>query len=521
MTMADSPLFQHSPSAKRSGWDEHPSANASTSDISSPSASMATPVSDATATSPAAKKARYDLPAAAGTSPSSSRQPPSAGHPLPVRASPAALLPLTSDQKERLEKAKLFAREQTIKIMTGRSGPLPALAALIPTLESKEARALSILSRIYVGSINFELNESHIRALFQQFGGIKTLSMNMDPATGRHKGFCFIEYETVEAAMMALDVMKGSEIGGRQLKVGRPNNFNPNAIELLPPAVPSRLYLANINEHVTEKNITDIFQAFGQVKACALTPDVINKRHRGCGFIEFESEDAAVAAMASMNNFELGGLSLRVSKSIVGGPMAPGMASLENLPQSSDTPTARPANPAIPSSVLDVASTINSNIAQRAGPSGPTGLGGVQTASNGVTAAALAAAKLSQEELVSLSAEENVTISSSQRSLLMQKLSRTESQISGASTVIVLENMVTAEEVDDVLEEEIRDEAGRYGSIKRVVIKVQPNDADVAIYVAFETIDGAQKARQALDKRFFGGRQVHASFFDAAAFAAL
>ncbi|CAH1771202.1 2829_t:CDS:2, partial [Entrophospora sp. SA101] len=82
-----------------------------------------------------------------------------------------------------------------------------------------DLRSISVLSRIYVGSINFELTEQHVRVVFGQFGTIKSISMSLDPLTGKHKGFCFIEYETPEGASLALETMNGAEL------VGRPNNY--------------------------------------------------------------------------------------------------------------------------------------------------------------------------------------------------------------------------------------------------------------------------------------------------------
>lgn len=78
-----------------------------------------------------------------------------------------------------------------------------------------DPRSLSVLSRIYVGSINFELTEQHLRVVFGQFGAIKSVSMSLDTLTGKHKGFCFIEFETPEGASLALDSMNGAELGGR------------------------------------------------------------------------------------------------------------------------------------------------------------------------------------------------------------------------------------------------------------------------------------------------------------------
>ena len=95
--------------------------------------------------------------------------------------------------------------------------PLPTLLlSSNPGLASGiDPRSLSVLSRIYVGSINFELTEQHLRVVFGQFGAIKSVSMSLDALTGKHKGFCFIEFETPEGASLALDSMNGAELGGR------------------------------------------------------------------------------------------------------------------------------------------------------------------------------------------------------------------------------------------------------------------------------------------------------------------
>ena len=48
----------------------------------------------------------------------------------------------------------------------------------------------------------------------------------------------------------------------------------------------------------------------------------------------------------------------------------------------------------------------------------------------------------------------------------MKKLMRSENQ----SVVVVLRNMVTPEEVDEDLQEEIEEECSKYGSVERVLI---------------------------------------------------
>lgn len=70
-------------------------------------------------------------------------------------------------------------------------------------------------SRVYVGSISFELKEDTIRQAFLPFGPIKSINMSWDPVTQKHKGFAFVEYEIPEAAQLSLEQMNGVMLGGR------------------------------------------------------------------------------------------------------------------------------------------------------------------------------------------------------------------------------------------------------------------------------------------------------------------
>lgn len=97
------------------------------------------------------------------------------------------------------------------------------------------------------------------------------------------------------------------------------------------------------------------------------------------------------------------------------------------------------------------------------------------------------AKKLAEEnENVSLSSQENLSIKGqSARHLVMQKLMRNES-----SPVIVLKNMVSPEDVDDTLQEEITEECNRYGTVERVIIyqekQSEEEDAPVVVKIFVE-----------------------------------
>lgn len=88
------------------------------------------------------------------------------------------------------------------------------------------------------------------------------------------------------------------------------------------------------------------------------------------------------------------------------------------------------------------------------------------------------------------------------------------------STVMVLRNMVGPEDIDDDLEGEVTEECGKFGSVNRVIIyqekQGEEEDADiiVKIFVEFSMASEMNKAIQALNDRWFGGRKVVAEVYD-------
>ena len=73
---------------------------------------------------------------------------------------------------------------------------------------------------IYVGSINFDVNEDTVKQAFLPFGPMKNISLGYDHLAHKHKGYAFIEYEIPEAAFLAMEQMNNVMLGGRNLKVG-------------------------------------------------------------------------------------------------------------------------------------------------------------------------------------------------------------------------------------------------------------------------------------------------------------
>lgn len=90
----------------------------------------------------------------------------------------------------------------------------------------------SNISRLYVGSLHFNLTESDIKQVFEPFGELEFVDLHKDSVTGRSKGYAFVQYVAIvipfdilhsypfrykrsEDARMALEQMDGFELAGR------------------------------------------------------------------------------------------------------------------------------------------------------------------------------------------------------------------------------------------------------------------------------------------------------------------
>jgi len=228
-----------------------------------------------------------------------------------------ALPKLSTSESISIQRAKKYAMEQSIKIVLMKQ-TLAHQQAQAKSLQRQQA--IVLMCRIYVGSINFEVREDTLKTTFGPFGPIKSISMSWDPLTQKHKGFAFIDYETPEAAQLALEQMNGTFISGRNIKVGRPSNM-PQAQTIIEEIQRdalnyNRVYVGGIHKDLSTEDIKSVFEAFGQIKTCELAPTLVEGRHKGYGFIEYENLQSCQDAISSMNQFDPGGQYLRVGRSI-------------------------------------------------------------------------------------------------------------------------------------------------------------------------------------------------------------
>jgi RNA recognition motif-containing protein len=73
--------------------------------------------------------------------------------------------------------------------------------------------------KLYVGNLPYETGETDLQQLFASAGTVETVNVMRDMATGRARGFAFVEMSTAEEAQNAIRALNESQFGGRSLTV--------------------------------------------------------------------------------------------------------------------------------------------------------------------------------------------------------------------------------------------------------------------------------------------------------------
>ncbi|XP_039001756.1 protein MEI2-like 4 [Hibiscus syriacus] len=147
---------------------------------------------------------------------------------------------------------------------------------------------------LLVRNINIDVEESELKAIFEQYGEIHSL----DTAC-KHLGFVMISYYDIRAAQKAMDALQDRPLRCRKLDIcySIPKDENQGSIVVF-----------NLNSTVSNDKNRRIFGAHGEIEEINQTP----KNHK---FIEFYNVRAAEAALHVLNKSEIAGNQVEVELS--------------------------------------------------------------------------------------------------------------------------------------------------------------------------------------------------------------
>ncbi|CAO3615082.1 unnamed protein product [Cunninghamella echinulata] len=350
---------------------------------------------------------------------------------------------------------------------------------------------------VFVTQLAQRLKTREFHDFFSQAGRVRDARIISDRNTRRSKGVGYVEFYDESSVQTAL-ALSGQKLLGIPLMV-QLTEAEKNRLALqaqnaelqaqaaaaiinqqkgpmahaqqAPPThdiMEQRLYVGSVNYTLTDNDLRQVFEPYGPIDFVDLHRDNVTGRSKGYAFIQFKNVKDAKEALAKMNGFELAGRNLKVGMVTERAPGAP--------------------------------NGFNTNTMD----------GGLDDDSNGISLNSTSRAELMKK----LAARETDMSSATSQTIPTQPLNIVKPPVILPSRTVKLENMfnpVEETEPDWVkeLEVDIKEECQQYGAVEHISV-----DADSLgdVYLKFNSIDAGQRAIQALNGRWFGGRQIRAAF---------
>ncbi|CAN0917757.1 RNA-binding protein 1 [Linum grandiflorum] len=148
--------------------------------------------------------------------------------------------------------------------------------------------------RLFVGGLNNTITGLVLRQHFQEYGLVKDAFVVENKQTRLSRGFGYVEFEDLSAAHNTLQrqhVILGKKVFEAQPRENGNKNVSTNG------EMRNKIFVGGLLSTTTIQEFRSFFEIFGAVTDATLVHDKLSGRPRGFGFITYESEDSADAAL--------------------------------------------------------------------------------------------------------------------------------------------------------------------------------------------------------------------------------
>uniref|UniRef100_A0A7N0SVC4 Uncharacterized protein n=1 Tax=Kalanchoe fedtschenkoi TaxID=63787 RepID=A0A7N0SVC4_KALFE len=167
------------------------------------------------------------------------------------------------------------------------------------------------IGNVFVKNLSESVDNGKLQDMFQKFGNILSCKV-VTSDDGSSRGHGFIQFESENSAISAIEALNGATIDGKKIFVGshvrKADRTLPN-----PDAQFTNIYVKNLDLGMTEQELQEKFAKFGKILSLVISKDE-NGSSKGFGFVNFENPDDARRAVEAMNGLQLGSKNLYVGR---------------------------------------------------------------------------------------------------------------------------------------------------------------------------------------------------------------
>jgi polyadenylate-binding protein len=167
------------------------------------------------------------------------------------------------------------------------------------------------VGNIFIKNLDKSITNSALADTFSVFGHIISCKVEVDQ-NGVSKGYGYVHFETQEEADQAIAKVNGMQMADKIVFVGPFQPKKARGGESTSTTF-TNIYVKNLDTAVTKEQLDEMFGAHGKITSCAIMSNEKGES-RGFGFINYETPEAAQAAVEKLNGTTVNGKQIYVGR---------------------------------------------------------------------------------------------------------------------------------------------------------------------------------------------------------------
>ncbi|ESO03534.1 hypothetical protein HELRODRAFT_111970 [Helobdella robusta] len=145
-------------------------------------------------------------------------------------------------------------------------------------------------TNLYIRGLKPETSDKDLLNMCSQYGSISSTKAIIDQATGKCKGYGFVDFSNEKGAELAVKTLQSNGIQAQMAKQQEQDSTN--------------LYIANLPDYFNESDLEQLISSVGNIVSTRILREVSGKS-RGVGFARLESRECCEKVIQAFNRSSL------------------------------------------------------------------------------------------------------------------------------------------------------------------------------------------------------------------------